>query len=159
MSSARYSELECSVARTLEHIGERWTILIVRDAFFGIRRFDEFQASLGIARNILTTRLTALVDNGVMRKERYQDHPPRFEYRLTEKGRDLIPVLTALLAWGDRWDADDGDPIALIHTTCGNVMHTRSVCEHCREDVDAFNLSIDPVPAIVLERMSAAREG
>ncbi len=152
MAPKTYAQQDCSVARTLDHIGERWTVLIIRDAFYGLRRFDDFQASLGVARNILTTRLATLVDTGIMRRELYQEHPPRYEYRLTEKGRDLIPILTALLAWGDKWETEHGDPVALIHKTCGKVMHTRSVCEHCREDVDAFNLIIDPIPAIVRER-------
>lgn len=156
MAPHTYTQLDCSVARTLERIGERWTVLIIRDAFYGLRRFDDFQASLGVARNVLTTRLTTLVDTGIMRKELYQEHPPRYEYRLTEKGRDLIPVLTSLLAWGDKWEAGNRSTATLIHETCGNVMHTKSVCEHCREEVDAFNLSIDPIPAIVLDRAKTA---
>ena len=148
----RYDNLDCSVARTLEHIGERWTFMVLRDALYGIRRFDDFQASLGIARNILTKRLTKLVDAGILRKEAYQEHPPRYEYRLTEKGRDLVPILTSLLAWGDKWETDNEPPVRLIHTTCGSVMHTRSVCSVCGDEINAFNLRLDPVPQIVVER-------
>ena len=150
--SNRYDNLDCSVARTLEHIGERWTFMVLRDAFYGVRRFDDFQASLGIARNILTKRLTKLVDAGIMRREQYQEHPLRYEYRLTEKGRDLVPILTALLAWGDRWEAEDRPPVRLIHTACESVMHNQNVCSVCGEEINAFNLRLDPVPQIVIER-------
>ena len=151
-----YDNLDCSVARTLEHIGERWTFLVLRDAFYGVRRFDDFQESLGIARNILAKRLTKLVDAGIMRKELYQEHPPRYEYRLTEKGRDLVPILTSLLAWGDKWETDE-PPVRLIHTTCGNVMHSQAVCSACGEEINAFNLRLDPLPPIVVERVLEAK--
>ncbi len=153
----RSDNLDCSVARTLEHIGERWTFMVLRDAFYGIRRFDDFQASLGIARNILTKRLIKLVDAGILRKEPYQEHPPRYEYRLTEKGRDLVPILTALLAWGDKWETENGPPVRLIHTTCGSVMHTRGVCSECGGEINAFNLRLDPTPQIVVERVLKAK--
>jgi DNA-binding HxlR family transcriptional regulator len=148
----RYDNLDCSVARTLEHIGERWTFMVLRDAFYGVRRFDDFQASLGIARNILTKRLTKLVDAGIMRKERYQEHPSRYEYRLTEKGRDLVPILTSLLAWGDKWETETEPPVRLIHTTCDSVMHSQGVCSECGGEINVFNLRLDPVPQIVVER-------
>jgi DNA-binding HxlR family transcriptional regulator len=97
-----YEGQNCSVARTLELVGERWTLLIVRDAFLGRRRFDEFQESLGIARNILTDRLAKLVDHGIFERIRYQERPERYEYRLTDKGRDLRVPLLALMQWGDQ---------------------------------------------------------
>jgi DNA-binding HxlR family transcriptional regulator len=156
-ASGSYDSLDCSGARTLEQIGERWTLLILRDAFYGIRRFDDFQASLGVARNILTKRLTKLVDAGIMRKEQYQEHPPRYEYRLTEKGRDLVPILTSLLAWGDKWETTGEPPMRLIHATCNSVMHATAVCSECRDEITAFNLRMDPVPAIVVERARQAK--
>jgi DNA-binding HxlR family transcriptional regulator len=156
MSPKSYDNLNCSVARTMEQIGERWTILILRDAFYGVRRFDDFQASLGVARNILTTRLNHLVDGGIMRKEQYQDNPPRHEYRLTEKGRDLIPVITTMLAWGNRWESER-DPIDLIHTDCGHSIHAVAVCSECAEPISAHNLTIDPIPRIVRERVVDTR--
>ncbi|MGI9665523.1 MAG: winged helix-turn-helix transcriptional regulator [Acidimicrobiia bacterium] len=152
-----YKDLDCSVARTLEQIGERWTFLILRDSFYGIRRFADFQDSLGIAKNILASRLTSLVESGIMRKEQYQEHPPRYEYRLTEKGRDLVPMLTTLLAWGDKWATDGEDPVKLTHTDCGAVMHTMTVCGHCQEPINAFNLGIDPIPEIVQKRVLEGR--
>jgi len=126
--------------------------MVLRDAFYGVRRFDDFRASLGVARNILTKRLTKLVDAGIMRKEPYQEHPSRYEYRLTEKGRDLVPVLTSLLAWGDRWETANEPPVRLIHTTCDNVMHSQTVCSECGGEINVFNLRLDPVPQIVVER-------
>ena len=102
--------MNCSVAQSLEVVGEWWTMLIVRDCFLGVTRFDDFQQRLGISRNILTERLDHLVANGVLVKVAYQEHPVRYDYRLTDKGRDLWAVLTALREWGDRWEADDGPP-------------------------------------------------
>jgi DNA-binding HxlR family transcriptional regulator len=98
-----YDGQDCSVARALELVGERWTLLVVRDAFLGRRRFEEFQESLGIARNVLADRLQKLVEHGIFERVRYQERPERFEYRLTRKGRDLRLVLTALMQWGDRY--------------------------------------------------------
>jgi DNA-binding HxlR family transcriptional regulator len=98
-----YRDQTCSIARALEIVGERWTLLIVRDVFLGLRRFDDLQASLGVARNVLTDRLNRLVDEGVLERVRYSEHPPRYEYRLTPKGLDLNVALTALRQWGDRY--------------------------------------------------------
>jgi DNA-binding HxlR family transcriptional regulator len=156
MSPRTYEHIDCSVARSIELIGERWTMLILRDAFYGIRRFDEFQNSLGIARNILTSRLNGLVESGIMRKVRYQDHPVRYEYRVTEKGRDLVPVITTLLAWGDKWESDEV-PVALIHDDCGHATHAKVVCDHCSQELTAFNLRFDPIPKIVQERVIETR--
>ncbi|HEU5212431.1 MAG TPA: helix-turn-helix domain-containing protein [Gaiellaceae bacterium] len=98
-----YDGQNCSIARTLEIVGERWTLLIVRDAYLGRRRFDEFQESLGISRNVLAERLKRLVDDGILERVPYQEHPARYEYRLTQKGRDLRVALTALRQWGDTY--------------------------------------------------------
>ena len=98
-----YEGQNCSVARALELVGERWTLLVVRDAFLGRRRFDEFQESLGIARNILSDRLAKLVEHGIFERVRYQERPDRYEYRLTPKGRDLRLALAALMQWGDEY--------------------------------------------------------
>jgi DNA-binding HxlR family transcriptional regulator len=126
-----YTGQVCSAARALEVVGERWTILIVRDAFLGVRRFDEFQRSLGIARNVLQGRLESLVENGILERVRYQERPERFEYRLTEKGLDLWPVVVSLLAWGDRHMAPDGPPVVLEHRGCGGRVNDRRICDAC----------------------------
>ena len=100
--------------------------MILRDAFYGRTRFEDFQRSLGIARNVLAVRLDRLVSAGVMERRRYEEHPPRDEYVLTEMGRDLFPVIAALLAWGDRWTAgEDGPPLPLVHETCGSPPLSR----------------------------------
>jgi DNA-binding HxlR family transcriptional regulator len=97
-----YEGQNCSIARALELVGERWTLLIIRDALLGVRRFDEFQDSLGVARNVLTDRLNRLVGEGILERSAYNDRPPRFEYLLTEKGRELAVPVLALMQWGDR---------------------------------------------------------
>src|SRR5688572_27688829 len=107
--------MSCSVAQCLQVIGDWWTMLVVRDVFLGVRRFDEFQARLGIARNVLAQRLKKLVDAGVLERRAYQDRPARYEYALTDKGRDLWPVLTALRQWGDQHAAPDGPPVKVVH--------------------------------------------
>src|SRR3954462_7637079 len=103
-----YDTQVCSVARALEVVGERWTLLVLRDAFLGVRRFDDFQRSLGVARNILQARLERLVDEGLLERQPYQERPPRYEYRLTEKGIELWPAIVALMKWGDRYLFPDG---------------------------------------------------
>ena len=108
MKRTSVAHLNCSVAQTLEVVGEWWTLLIVRNLMCGQRRFEAIQADLGIARNILSDRLSTLVEHGIVEQVKYQDHPERFEYRLTDKGRDLFPVIAALMAWGDKWAAPDG---------------------------------------------------
>ena len=131
-----YEGQNCSVARTLELVGERWTLLVVRDAFLGRRRFEEFQESLGIARNVLADRLAKLVEHGIFERVRYQERPERHEYRLTPKGRDLWHVLTALRQWGDRWAAPDGPPLEMTHTACGHVVEAKPVCSRCGERLE-----------------------
>ena len=134
MPSKRYDNLACSAARALEVVGERWTMLIVRDLFYGMRRFDELQRDLGVARNILSTRLATLVDEGIARRVQYCDAPVRHEYRLTPKGEDLFPVLLALISWGDRWAAPQGAPVVMTHTRCGQDLEPVVVCSFCGEE-------------------------
>jgi DNA-binding HxlR family transcriptional regulator len=121
----------CSIARSLEVIGERWTILIIRDAFLGVRRFDDFQRSLGVARNVLQGRLERLVEGGILERVRYQERPERFEYRLTEMGIDLWPVVVSLLSWGDKHLAPDGPAVIIEHRDCGGRVNDHRICETC----------------------------
>lgn len=125
--------MDCSVAQCLEVVGEWWSMLIVRDAILGVTRFEEFQRRLGISRNILQARLGTLVDGGVLVRVPYSEHPPRHEYRLTRKGRDLWPVVNAMRQWGDKYAAPSGPPIEIVHTSCG--QHTEAVltCQSCGE--------------------------
>ena len=121
-----YRGQECSIARSLELIGERWTLLIIRDAFMGIRRFDDFEANLGIARNVLADRLNRLVEAGIFRRVPYSEHPPRFEYRLTSMGRDLHVALSALREWGDRYLSEE-PPLQLRRRSDGQPVRAAIV--------------------------------
>jgi DNA-binding HxlR family transcriptional regulator len=123
--------LNCSVARALDVVGEWWTLLVVRDLFFGVRRFEAIQTDLGIARNILTDRLTTLVEHGVVERRQYLEAPPRFEYWLTDKGKDLFGVLMALMQWGDRWESPAGPPLEIVHRACGQVTVPSITCSAC----------------------------
>ena len=134
--------MPCSVARTLSVIGDRWTLLVLRDAFLRTRRFEDFQRQLGVTRHLLAGRLRKLVAAGILERVRYQEKPARYEYRLTEKGRDLYPVIVALLRWGDRWMADAaGPPLTLVHKSCGHAMHPALVCPECGEPVGPRDVS------------------
>jgi DNA-binding HxlR family transcriptional regulator len=144
-----FEEMNCSVAQCLEVVGDWWSLLIVRDAFLGVRRFDDFQARLGISRNILNQRLTKLVDNDVLERVPYQDNPPRANYRLTEKGRDLWHVLTAMRQWGDRWAAPAGPPLKMRHTACGRLVKAVAVCSHCGEPLNPRSVTVEPGPGAV----------
>ncbi|MBN3723094.1 winged helix-turn-helix transcriptional regulator [Burkholderia sp. Ac-20379] len=140
-------EMPCSVARTAAVLGDRWTLLILRNAFLGIRRFDAFQAQLGVTRHVLADRLARLVDDGIFEKRPYQANPPRHEYRLTDKGRDLHPILLALTAWGDRWKDDGaGPPVLLRHKRCGKLMRPVMVCSECGEPLDPRDIEALPGP-------------
>ena len=126
-----YDGQDCSIARALEVLGERWTLLVVREAFLGTRRFEGFLERLDMARNVLAARLARLVEEGVLEKVRYQERPERHEYRLTQKGLDLWPTIVALLQFGDRYYAPDGPPMLLTHRDCGGTLDDRRVCTRC----------------------------
>jgi DNA-binding HxlR family transcriptional regulator len=138
MLRADYPGQFCSIAKSLEVIGERWSLLIVRDILNGNRRFGEIQSSLGIARNVLSSRLQRLIDEDILVRRAYQESPPRHEYFLTEKGLDLWPALIALMGWGDRWSTGpDGPPRVIIHKECGGEVSDRGICERCGEVLGA----------------------
>ncbi len=127
-----------SVERALDQVGDRWTFLILREAFFGERRFDAFRANIGAAPNILTDRLKKLVAYGIFDKVQYGSHSNRFEYRLTEKGLDLYPHIVFLMRWGDRWLSDEnGPPLTLIHRQCRSPLKPELKCDTCGEPVSA----------------------
>ena len=133
---ARDYDLDCSIARTLELIGERWTLLVIRDVFLGRRRFDEIADSLGVARNVLSSRLQRLLDEGILERRPYSERPQRYEYFLTEKGLDLWPVLVALMGFGDRHLSEgDEPPMAILHKECGGRLDDRRICDRCGEPV------------------------
>lgn len=131
----------------MDLLGDWWTPLVLRECFYGVRRFDEFQRWLGISRNTLTDRLRRLVDEGLLERRPYQSEPVRHEYVLTAKGRDFFGVLAAMAAWGDRWLADEsGAPITFHHRSCGHDASAEVVCEHCREPLTAENTTAHPGP-------------
>jgi DNA-binding HxlR family transcriptional regulator len=147
-----YANQNCSIAGTLELIGERWTPLILRDAFMGVRRFDEFQGRLGIARNVLQSRLTRLVDEGILRRVPYQERPPRHEYRLTRKGVELWPVIVALMKWGDRHLFPDGPPVILGHRDCGGEIDDRRICQACGKPLEPNDVEVRLGPGATSEQ-------
>jgi DNA-binding HxlR family transcriptional regulator len=129
-----FANWPCSIARTVDLLGDWWTPLVLREACYGTTRFDDFERVLGIGRNVLTQRLARLVDEGILAKVAYQDRPVRYDYQLTDKGRDLFGVLVSIMAWGDRWLATGaGLPVVLRHEPCGHETHAEVVCVHCRE--------------------------
>ncbi len=146
MQRTSFEGISCSVAQCLEVVGGWWTLLIVRDAFLGVTRFDDFQARLGISRNILTQRLNHLVDSGILTRVRYNNHPPRSEYRLTSKGRELWHVVAAMRQWGDRWAAPGGPPVQTRHTSCGHIVTAVPMCSQCGEPLDARSVTAIPGP-------------
>jgi DNA-binding HxlR family transcriptional regulator len=141
MHRANLADMQCSLARTLQIVGEWWTLLVLRDVCFGWNRFEEIHDHLGIARNILKARLDTLVEQGMVDRRRYQQRPDRYEYVPTDKAVDFVPVLLALVAWGDRWTARDGPPLIFTHRACGHDTSATVVCSACsvplsRDDVD-----------------------
>lgn len=143
----------CSIARALSEVGDRWTLLILREAFLRTRRFADFVKRTGAAKNLVSDRLQKLVDAGVLERRVYQDKPERHEYRLTEKGRDLYPLIMALVRWGDRWHDDGrGKPVEHLHRSCNHVMHAEIVCSECNEPLDPHDVEVRRGPALRAER-------
>jgi DNA-binding HxlR family transcriptional regulator len=139
-----YETQVCSIARALEVLGDRWTLLVLRDAFMRVRRFEDFQ------RNVLTDRPNRLVEDGVLKRVPYQERPVRFEYRLTEKGIDLWPVIMTLLQWGDRYYLeDDGPPVVVRHRDCGGAITSHLTCDKCGAELGPRNVVAEPGPGAV----------
>ncbi|MFT3838759.1 MAG: helix-turn-helix domain-containing protein [Myxococcaceae bacterium] len=136
MRRTRLDQWPCSIARTVDLIGDGWTPMILREAYYGVKRFDDFEANLGLGRNVLTQRLKRLVKEGVFEKVRYQKHPPRHEYVLTEKGRSLFPVLAVMMRWGDRWlSKGEGAPVELLDRESGELLDAMVVDSGTREPI------------------------
>ncbi|MCL1484216.1 MULTISPECIES: helix-turn-helix domain-containing protein [unclassified Marinobacter] len=146
----RWEDLDkqpCSLARTLSVVGDRWTMMVLRECFLGLRRFDGIEKRLGITRHVLADRLKKLVENGVLYKAPYQQKPVREEYRLTEKGLELHPVMLALVHWGDKHMVGErGGPIVHIHRKCGQAMQPVTVCSCCGEPVTARDIRVEASP-------------
>lgn len=147
MTRTPLSDVACSIARATDLFGDAWTALIMRDILVGIRRFDELAEDLGLSRKVLAARLARLVEEGVLTRERYQASPPREEYVATQKGRELYPVLLALMAWGDKWCAGPAGPPAKIrHDTCGHVATPVVACDACQEPLTVTDTTQLPGP-------------
>lgn len=147
MRRTSFANWPCSIARTIDVLGDPWTPLVLREAFYGIRRFDEFQQELGIARNTLADRLGRLVDEGVLERQLYTSEPKRYEYLLTEKGRDFFAVISAMNRWGDDWlSGEPGPPVIYHHETCGNDTQVEVVCGCCGERIQAGDITMHMGP-------------
>ena len=145
MQRTSFDQMTCSIARTVEVIGEWWTPLVLRDISMGITRFDAIQRNLGISRKVLTERLGTLVEHGVLKRKPYQENPTRYDYSLTEKGVDLAMVLLAMQAWGDRWVfGEDSAPVVLRHDACGALARPVAACSSCGEPL--LPTEITPLP-------------
>ena len=144
----------CSIAATLAAVGDRWTLLILRDLFRGVRRFEALHRDLGIARNLLTDRLHRLAELDIVDRVPYQERPVRHEYRLTAKGADLSPALVALMHWGDRWYATDGPPTLLVHDACGTPLGQAVSCPACDQTVTPSHIRSRPGPGRAPEETS-----
>ena len=132
MQRTGFSDFACSVARTLDVVGEWWTPLILRDVFLGVMRFDAIQEDLGIPRKVLAERLATLVEHEVLEKVPYRDGRRRYEYHLTERGRDFITAIIAMMDWGDRWKSTEaGPPVKVRHKNCGGKIEAQLVCKRC----------------------------
>ena len=149
MRWADIGEELCSVSRTLSVVGDKWTLLIVRSAFLGTRRFSDFQSEIGMTRHRLSDRLSKLVVDGVFEKVEYQNNPLRYEYRLTVRGKELYPIIISLVKWGDNWMAGkEGKPMEYIHQTCGHKVMPTLTCPECAEEIDPRDMTVLPGPAI-----------
>ena len=146
MRRTSFEDMNCSVAQCLEVVGEWWTMLIIRDLFLGVRRFDAIQERLGISRNVLTDRLEHLIAHGVVERRPYQQRPLRHDYVLTDKGRALWPVLNAMREWGDQYRAPNGPPLDIVHTTCGHTARLVPTCSSCGEELDPRHVRARPGP-------------
>lgn len=138
----RFGEMHCSIAQAVGVIGEPWTPLILRDLFLGVRRFDELAQDLGISRNLLTARLERLVEAGVVERRPYQERPVRYEYHLAEAGREIVPALITLMAWGDKWSTPPGGPPALLVHSCGQLFTPVVTCPHCGGEANADTITV-----------------
>ncbi|GII32410.1 winged helix-turn-helix transcriptional regulator [Planotetraspora mira] len=151
MQRTRFGDMACSIARTLDVIGEPWSPLILRNVMVGIGRFDHLQQSLGISRKVLTERLRWLVDNDVLERRQYSERPPRYEYALTVKGTELCDLLMVMVRWGDRWTAGEaGPPVLYRHHACGEIGHVELHCSVCDRPMDVTGIDILPGPGAAI---------
>ena len=167
MDRDRFASISCSVARASGVVADPWALLVLRDLFLGLTRYDELRRDLGVATNVLADRLDRLVDAGLVVRAAYQRAPVRHEYRLTDAGRDLYGVVVALMAWGDRHLAPDGPPMLLVHDVCGHRTTPVVACDRCGGELTNDEVSVRPGPggrhapgtAVVAERLTGSVAG
>ncbi|OLR89816.1 winged helix-turn-helix transcriptional regulator [Actinokineospora bangkokensis] len=156
MRRTSFADWSCSVARVVDLLGDQWTLLVLRQAYLGTRRFEAFHEELGIARNTLTERLDRLTSAGVLARVRYQERPDRYEYALTEMGRDFFPALAAIIRWGDRWlDGGEGPPMVLRHRDCGHATAAVVRCAECDGELDVRGVRVEPGPGMDADTAAA----
>ena len=149
MQRTDFSQMTCSIARSLAVAGEPWSPLVLRDVWVGINRFDDIQRDLGISRKVLAERLKHLVEAGMLERRAYSERPARYEYALTEKGFGFVDVLMAMAAWGDRWTAGDaGPPVLRRHRTCGQITQVELRCSVCGETLHSTDVDVEPGPGL-----------
>ncbi|GAB2773070.1 winged helix-turn-helix transcriptional regulator [Amycolatopsis magusensis] len=147
MQRTRFGDMACSIARTMDVIGEPWSPLILRNVYVGITRFEQLQESLGISRKVLTERLKWLTEQDVLARQQYSSRPPRHEYVLTERGTELCDLLLVMVRWGDRWLAGEaGPPVLYRHHACGRISHVELRCSECGDPMRATDLDVLPGP-------------
>jgi DNA-binding HxlR family transcriptional regulator len=147
MQRTDFGEMACSIARTLDVVGEPWSPLVLRNIYVGVTRFEQLQQTLGISRKVLAERLKWLTDNGVLERRQYGDKPPRFEYVLTAKGLELFEVLMVMVRWGDKWLAGEaGPPVLYRHHACGEFSHVELTCSRCGTPMGATDIDVVPGP-------------
>jgi DNA-binding HxlR family transcriptional regulator len=147
MQRTQFGDMACSIARTLDVVGEPWSPLILRDIYVGMHRFEQIQQDLGISRKVLTERLKWLVESGVLERQAYSERPPRHEYRLTAKGTELCDLLLVMVRWGDRWLAGEaGPPVLYRHRACGRISHVELHCSECGEPMRATDIDVEAGP-------------
>jgi DNA-binding HxlR family transcriptional regulator len=167
MDRKRFAAMHCSIGRTAGVVGDPWTLLVLRDLFLGVNRYEELRRDLGIASNVLAERLDRLVADGLAQRHRYETHPPRDEYVLTEKGRDLFAVALTVMAWGDRHEAPEGPPMLLVHTGCGQPTTPVVTCAGCGGELHLDTVTARPGPggrdapgtSVVARRLMAEAAG
>lgn len=153
MRVSEIGRMKCPVARTLSIVGDPWTLLILRELFLRSRRFEEFQGYTGMAPYLLASRLKQLTKDGILDKRAYQERPPRYEYRLTDKGLELYPVVLAMSQWGNRWMSDaSGPPLTLTHKHCDSHSAPHLVCPECGEAVGARDMRAEIMPVMQADR-------
>jgi DNA-binding HxlR family transcriptional regulator len=150
MQRTDFSQMTCSIARSHAVAGEPWSPLVLRDVWVGINRFDDIQRDLGVSRKVLTERLKALVEAGMLERRAYSERPPRHEYVLTQKGLEFVDVLMVMAAWGDRWTAGEaGPPVLRRHRSCGQITQPELRCSGCGEPLHAGDVDVEPGPGLV----------